>query len=112
MGFLVLCHPDTVRVVQSSNAPKAPTYNFVKPFIGMYVFLWVKIIQVDTMCLICLLSSLKIASRRRLVNLVCVQNPSPQKKKKTGTESFFLRGEESVCTQASVNIAQVVGHDR
>lgn len=38
MGFLVLCHPDTVRVVQSSNAPKAPTYNFVKPFIGMYVF--------------------------------------------------------------------------
>ncbi|XP_073248021.1 cytochrome P450 4F4-like [Porites lutea] len=34
VGFLVLCHPDTVRVVQSSNAPKAPTYNFVKPFIG------------------------------------------------------------------------------
>ena len=65
------------------------------------------------MCLICLLSSLKIASRRRLVNLACVQNPSPQnKKKKSGRESFFLRGEESVCTQASVNIAQVVGHDR
>lgn len=58
------------------------------------------------MCLICLLSSLKIASRRRLVNLACVQNPSPQKKKKLG------RGEESVCTQARVNIAQVVGHDR
>lgn len=64
------------------------------------------------MCLICLLSSLKIASRRRLVNLACVQNPSPQKKKKSGRESFFLGGEESVCTQASVNIAQVVGHDR
>ena len=65
------------------------------------------------MCLICLLSSLKIASRRRLVNLAYVQNPSPQKKKKkSGRESFFLRGEESVCTQASVNIAQVVGHDR
>ena len=40
VGFLVLCHPDTVRVVQSSNAPKAPTYNFVKPFIGMYVFFY------------------------------------------------------------------------
>ena len=63
------------------------------------------------MCLICLLSSLKIASRRRLVTLACVQNPSPQKKK-SGRESFFLRGEESVCTQASANIAQVVGHDR
>lgn len=62
------------------------------------------------MCLICLLSSLKIASRRRLVNLVCVQNPSPQKKKKIGEREFCLRGEESVCTQASVNI--VVGHDR
>lgn len=36
------------------------------------------------MCLICLLSSLKIASRRRLVTLACVQNPSPQKKKKIG----------------------------
>ena len=65
------------------------------------------------MRLICLLSSLKIASRRRLVNLACVQNPSPQKKKKKNRgESFFLRGEESVCTQASVNIAQGVGHDR
>lgn len=64
------------------------------------------------MRLICLLSSLKIASRRRLVNLACVQNPSPQKKKKNRGESFFLRGEESVCTQASVNIAQGVGHDR
>lgn len=63
------------------------------------------------MCLICLLSSLKTVSRRRLVTLACVQNPSPQKKKKSGGESFFLRGEESVCTQASVNIAQVVGHD-
>lgn len=64
------------------------------------------------MCLICLLSSLKIASRRRLVNLACVQSPSPQKKKNRGERVFFLRGEESVCTQASVNIAQVVGHDR
>lgn len=68
------------------------------------------------MCLICLLSSLKIASRRRLVNLACVQNPSPQKKKKNRGESlsprFFHRGEAGVCTQASVNIAQVVGHDR
>ena len=41
------------------------------------------------MCLICLLSSLKIASRRRLVNLACVQNPSPQKKKKIGEREFF-----------------------
>ena len=99
MGFLVLCHPDTVRVVQSSNAPKAPTYNFVKPFIGMYVFLWVKIIQEDTMCLICLLSSLKIASRRRLVNLACVQNPSPQNKKKIGERKFFSqRGGERLYT--------------
>ena len=66
------------------------------------------------MRLICLLSSLKIASRRRLVNLACVQNPSPKKKKKKnrGERVFFLRGEESVCIQASVNIAQVVGHDR
>lgn len=31
---LVLCHPDTVKVIQSSNAPKAFTYRFVKPFIG------------------------------------------------------------------------------
>ena len=45
------------------------------------------------MCLICLLSSLKIASRRRLVNLACVQNPSPQKKKNNrGERVFFLEG--------------------
>ena len=46
------------------------------------------------MCLICLLSSLKIASRRRLVNLACVQNPSPQKKKKKnrGERVFFSEG--------------------
>ena len=66
------------------------------------------------MCLICLLSSLKIASRRRLVNLASVQNPSPQKKKigESVSPRFFLRGEGGVYTQASVNIAQVVGHDR
>lgn len=67
------------------------------------------------MCLICLLLSLKIASRRRLVNLACVQNPSPPKKKNRAeslSPRFFLRREGSVCTQASVYIAQVVGHDR
>ena len=31
---LLLCHPDTVKVIQSSNAPKAPTYEFIKPFFG------------------------------------------------------------------------------
>ena len=50
------------------------------------------------MCLICLLSSLKIASRRRLVNLACVQNPSPQKKKKSGREFFSQRGGERLYT--------------
>ena len=52
------------------------------------------------MCLICLLSSLKIASRRRLVNLACVQNPSPQKKKKKiGEREFFSqRGGERLYT--------------
>ena len=53
------------------------------------------------MCLICLLLSLKIASRRRLVNLACVQNPSPQKKK-SGRESLSLffsqRGGERLYT--------------
>ena len=44
------------------------------------------------MCLICLLSSLKIASRRRLVTLACVQNPSPQKKKNRGERVFFSEG--------------------
>ena len=45
------------------------------------------------MCLICLLSSLKIASRRRLVNLACVQNPSPQNKTKNrGEKVFFSEG--------------------
>lgn len=51
------------------------------------------------MCLICLLSSLKIASRRRLVTLACVQNPSPQKKKKNGEREFFSqRGGERLYT--------------
>lgn len=50
------------------------------------------------MRLICLLSSLKIASRRRLVNLACVQNPSPQKKKKSGREFFSQRGGERLYT--------------
>lgn len=31
---LVLCHPDTIKVVQTSSAPKAPTYEFIKPFFG------------------------------------------------------------------------------
>lgn len=50
------------------------------------------------MCLICLLSSLKIASRRRLVNLACVQNPSPQKKKIGEREFFSQRGGERLYT--------------
>lgn len=54
------------------------------------------------MCLICLLLSLKIASRRRLVNLACVQNPSPPKKKKSGRESlspfFSQKGGERLYT--------------
>ncbi|PFX16164.1 Leukotriene-B4 omega-hydroxylase 3 [Stylophora pistillata] len=31
---LVLCHPDAIKVVQTSSAPKAPTYEFIKPFFG------------------------------------------------------------------------------
>ena len=31
---LVICHPDTIRVIQSSNAPKAELYDFNKDFIG------------------------------------------------------------------------------
>ena len=51
------------------------------------------------MCLICLLSSLKIASRRRLVNLACVQNPSPQKKKNNrGERVFFSEGRRASVT--------------
>ena len=33
-GVLALCHPDTIKVIQSSNAPKAYTYRFSKPFFG------------------------------------------------------------------------------
>jgi len=33
-GTLVLCHPDTIQVIQSSNAPKGLMYRFVRPFIG------------------------------------------------------------------------------
>jgi len=32
---VVVCHPDTVKVIQSSNAPKERfVYNLVRPFIG------------------------------------------------------------------------------
>ena len=50
------------------------------------------------MCLICLLSSLKTVSRRRLVTLACVQNPSPQKKKIGEREFFSQRGGERLYT--------------
>ena len=55
------------------------------------------------MCPICLLLSLKIASRRRLVNLACVEPPPPrplEKKNQGGSipPRFFLRGEWGVCT--------------
>ena len=53
------------------------------------------------MCLICLLSSLKIASRRRLVNLACVENPSPLKKKIGEREFFSQRGGERLYTGQS-----------
>ncbi|XP_078346495.1 cytochrome P450 4F3-like [Oculina patagonica] len=33
-GILALCHPDTIKVMQSSNAPKGDTYRFSKPFFG------------------------------------------------------------------------------
>lgn len=36
MTGLVLCHPDTIRVIQTSNAPKAQTYEFIKPLFGEY----------------------------------------------------------------------------
>lgn len=34
MTGLVLCHPDTIRVIQTTNAPKAQTYEFIKPLFG------------------------------------------------------------------------------
>ena len=37
-GTLVLCHPDTIQVIQSSNAPKGLMYRFVRPFIGEHEF--------------------------------------------------------------------------
>jgi len=37
-GTLVLCHPDTIQVIQSSNAPKGLIYRFVRPFIGEHEF--------------------------------------------------------------------------
>lgn len=33
-GVLALCHPDTIKVIQTSNAPKAYTYRFSKPLFG------------------------------------------------------------------------------
>lgn len=33
-GVLSLCHPDTIKVIQSGNAPKSFTYKFSKPFLG------------------------------------------------------------------------------
>ena len=34
-SLVVLCHPDTIKVIQSSNAPKERfVYNLVRPFIG------------------------------------------------------------------------------
>ena len=33
-GVLAVCHPDTIKVIQSSNAPKADSYRFSKPFFG------------------------------------------------------------------------------
>lgn len=33
-GVLALCHPDTIKVIQSSNAPKSYTYRFSRPFFG------------------------------------------------------------------------------
>ena len=33
-GVLGLCHPDTIKVMQSSNAPKSGMYRFAKPFFG------------------------------------------------------------------------------
>ena len=33
-GVLALCHPDTIKVMQSSNAPKSDMYRFSKPFFG------------------------------------------------------------------------------
>ena len=36
MTGLVLCHPDTIRVIQTSNTPKAQTYEFIKPLFGEY----------------------------------------------------------------------------
>lgn len=33
---LALCHPDTIKVIQSSNAPKSYTYRFSKPFFGKW----------------------------------------------------------------------------
>lgn len=36
MTGLVLCHPDTIRVIQTTNAPKAQTYEFIKPLFGEY----------------------------------------------------------------------------
>ena len=32
---VIICHPDTIKVIQSSNAPKERfVYNFVRPFLG------------------------------------------------------------------------------
>ena len=34
MAALVLCHPETIKVIQSGNAPKSFTYQLLKPFFG------------------------------------------------------------------------------
>ncbi|KAL9955365.1 hypothetical protein ACROYT_G036675 [Oculina patagonica] len=36
-GILALCHPDTIKVMQSSNAPKGDTYRFSKPFFAPFL---------------------------------------------------------------------------